>query len=63
VGTPGVSSFGVSPSSEVVYVVQQGDTLYSIGRRYGVSADAIRIRNGLASNLIVPGQRLTIPAQ
>jgi LysM repeat protein len=45
-----------------VHVVQAGDTLYSIGRRYGVSADAIKQRNGLSSDTIRIGQELIIPA-
>ncbi|OQA39711.1 MAG: Muramidase-2 precursor [Chloroflexi bacterium ADurb.Bin325] len=47
----------------VVYVVQPGDRLVDIAARYGVSASAIVRANRLAnSNVIYPGQRLTIPA-
>jgi murein DD-endopeptidase MepM/ murein hydrolase activator NlpD len=44
------------------YVVSSGDTLYSIGRRHGVSANEIAAANGLSSpeNIRV-GQRLQIP--
>jgi murein DD-endopeptidase MepM/ murein hydrolase activator NlpD len=42
--------------------VQPGETLYSIGRRYGVSAAAIKDANGLTSDTVRPGQRLTLPA-
>jgi murein DD-endopeptidase MepM/ murein hydrolase activator NlpD len=42
--------------------VQQGDTLYSIGRRYGVPAAAIKDANGLTSDSVRPGQRLVIPS-
>jgi LysM repeat protein len=44
-----------------VYVVQPGDTLYSIAAQFGVSVDAIREANGLVSDDIVPGQELIIP--
>ncbi len=44
------------------YVVQRGDTLYSIGRRYGVSVWEIARANGIADvNRIWVGQVLRIP--
>lgn len=51
------------PSETTNYVVQQGDTLYSIAVRYGTTVDAIVRANGLAdASQISPGQELTIPA-
>lgn len=48
--------------SGTVHVVQAGDTLYSIARRYGVSVDAIVAANGIVNpSLIYVGQRLVIP--
>jgi LysM repeat protein len=44
------------------YVVQPGDTLYSIALRYGVSVQAIMAANNLPnSNCIYAGQQLVIP--
>jgi len=44
------------------YVVQWGDTVYSIARRFGVSAQALIAANGLVNpNLIRAGQVLIIP--
>ena len=60
--------FGVerTPPGEPVtwsHLVQQGDTLYQIGRRYGVSVDVLRQANNLKPNIpIHPGQILRIPA-
>lgn len=55
---PGASS----PHQPVTYhVVQHGDTLSAIARRYNVSVEAIRRANGLTSNTIYVGQRLCIP--
>jgi len=51
----------VSTSQPTVYVVQSGDTLFSIARRYGVSLDALRAANGLTGNNIATGQQLIIP--
>jgi len=46
----------------VVHVVQRGDTLYSIARRYGVNVWTIARANGLVNpNHIYVGQRLVIP--
>ncbi|MGC9469336.1 MAG: LysM peptidoglycan-binding domain-containing protein, partial [Anaerolineae bacterium] len=43
------------------YVVQAGNTLFSIARRYGTTVNALRAENGLTSNVIYVGQRLRIP--
>ena len=43
------------------YLVQQGDTLYSIARRSGMSLNSLLTLNGLSqSSVIYPGQSLTI---
>lgn len=45
-----------------VHIVRYGETLFSIGRWYGVSPWAIARANGLVNpNYIYAGQRLTIP--
>jgi LysM repeat protein len=45
-----------------VHVVQRGETLYSIARRYGTSVNTLVQANGLRNaNFIWVGQRLTIP--
>jgi LysM repeat protein len=44
-----------------VYIVQRGDTLYSIARRYGTTVNALVQANGLQnSNRIYVGQRLIV---
>jgi membrane-bound lytic murein transglycosylase D len=46
----------------LVHVVSQGDTLFAIARRYGVTVDDLRRANNLgSSDVIVPGQRLVVP--
>jgi len=46
-----------------VHTVQSGDTIYSIGRQYGVAPQAIINANALANpNALSVGQQLTIPA-
>ncbi len=44
-----------------IYVVQSGDSIFSIANKYRVTMDSIRITNGLSSDQIVPGQDLLIP--
>ena len=43
------------------YTVKSGDTLWSISQRFGTSVNAIKRVSGNWSNVIVPGQRLSIP--
>jgi LysM repeat protein len=43
-------------------VVAQGETLFGLARRYGVSVDRIRTANKLTDDNIRIGQRLVIPA-
>jgi LysM repeat protein len=42
------------------YIVQPGDTLFSIGLRHGTSVQALAYANGLTSDLIYIGQELLI---
>ena len=42
------------------YVVQTGDTLYGIAKRFDTNVQSIRELNSLDSDVIVPGQRLII---
>jgi LysM repeat protein len=59
---PPATPVPVATAAPLVHVVSQGDTLFAIARRYGVSVDDIRRANNLGDpDLIVPGQRLIIP--
>jgi LysM repeat protein len=50
------------PGSGEEYVVQPGDTLFSIARRFGTTVDAIQRANGIVNpTYISVGQRLVIP--
>jgi len=50
-----------SPILAQTYLIQKGDTLFSIGKRYGTTADELKIANNLQSDMIYPGQLLLIP--
>ena len=54
----------LNPLNPLTYVVQPGDTLYSIARRFGTTVWAIARANGIANpNSIRRGQRLIIPGR
>jgi LysM repeat protein len=51
----------VRAQGATTYVVQSGDTLSSVARRYGTTVYAIMQANNLRSSRIYVGQRLTVP--
>ncbi|MEP0764207.1 MAG: LysM peptidoglycan-binding domain-containing protein, partial [Chloroflexota bacterium] len=60
-GTPSATPGG-TPSGPIVHIVQAGEGIYAIARKYGVTYEAIVAANNLANpNLIYPGQELIIP--
>jgi cell wall-associated NlpC family hydrolase len=56
-------SRGTPPALIAVYHVRSGDTLLGIAWRFGATADALKQANGLWTDVILPGQRLEIPAR
>ncbi len=58
------TAYKKEPSSKVAenytYVVQKGDTLYSISRTYSVSVDDLKRWNYMYDNTITEGQQLTV---
>ena len=51
-----------SPTEENYYIVQKGDTLYSIARRYNTTVDELKRLNNLTSNTLTVGTQLIISA-
>ena len=49
------------PKPIVRHLVKKGDTLYSLGRRYGTSVSSIQHANGISGTNIRLGQTLKIP--
>jgi membrane-bound lytic murein transglycosylase D len=47
-------------STPMYYDVRRGDSLWSIGRRFNVSPETIRLWNNIKDNLIHPGTRLLL---
>ena len=47
--------------SEIVYIVQQGDTLWSIAKKFSADMHDIRQMNTLTSDALQPGRTLRVP--
>ena len=52
----------ISPDTKTTYVVQKGDTLYSISLKYGTTPSAIIRENNIKNNILTVGQTLNIPS-
>ena len=55
-----VAFFSHHAEASTQYTVQPGDSLWSIANKYNTSIDTLKKNNHLNSNLIFPGQVLTI---
>lgn len=60
VNTPQQDSISKTPPDDKIYTVKQGDTLYSISRRFGITVDDLRELNKLPDNGIKIGQKLVV---
>lgn len=61
-GKPPVTT-PATPPAATTYTVAKGDTLFAIGRKFGVSADEIIRLNNLTSTALRVGQVLRIPGK
>lgn len=58
-----LSLFSMGAAAEAAtYQVKSGDTFWGIASKYGVSLAELKTVNNRTSNLLYPGQKLTIPA-
>ena len=49
------------PTTQNIYTVKSGDTLYKIANRYNTSVDELKRLNNLSNNLLSIGQKLILP--
>ncbi len=56
-----LSSSTQEKESVATHVIQKGDTLYSLARRYKTTVENIKRLNGLTSNNLAIGQEIQIP--
>lgn len=54
-------TYEANVSGAEVHIVEKGQTLYSLARRYGLTVSELKQYNGLNSNLIKVGQKLSLP--
>lgn len=59
---PNTGTDEAKPSLETTYIVQSGDTLYSIALKYNTTPNAIINKNNLSTSLLNIGQSLKIPS-
>jgi LysM repeat protein len=59
--TPPPAPKPVPAATYASHKVVNGDTLYSLSRRYGTTVAAIKIANGMSNDTIVDGTTLRIP--
>jgi hypothetical protein len=52
-----------SSSARVTYRVREGDSLWTIARKHGVSVGRIKEANGMSSSRLSVGQRIVIPSR
>ena len=50
----------IVPSKDKTYIVQKGDTLWAIARKFNTTVDSIKNKNNLTSNTLQIGQNLKI---
>lgn len=58
--TPQQDSITKTPPDDKIYTVKQGDTLYNISKRFGITVDDLRELNKLPDNGIKLGQKLIV---
>ena len=60
IGTAAKDSVIQSTPADKLYTVQQGDTLYNISKRFGLTVDDLKALNNMADNNIKIGQKLVV---
>ena len=51
-----------APTEAATYEVVQGDSLFKIAQKHGITVAKLKTTNNLKSNTIQVGQKLTVPS-
>ena len=54
-----ITTFALS-FADTTYIVEKGDTLYSIAKKFNTTVDSIKKKNNLVDNTLIVGQVLNI---
>ncbi|MDB5116788.1 MAG: LysM peptidoglycan-binding protein [Mucilaginibacter sp.] len=60
IGTAVKDSLIQSTPTDKLYTIKQGDTLYNISKRFGLTVDELKALNNMADNSIKIGQKLVV---
>ncbi|MGY4539799.1 flagellum-specific peptidoglycan hydrolase FlgJ [Mucilaginibacter sp. UYNi724] len=60
INQPQQDSISKTPPDDKIYTVKQGDTLYSISKRFGITVDELKALNKLSDYGIKLGQKLVV---
>lgn len=59
---PKVKKLQVKPKADRLYIVQDGDNLWKLSRRFNVEVDVLKSYNKLKSDALAPGSAIRIPS-
>ncbi len=60
---PTVASVASAPNAKRLHTIQYGDNLWDISRKYDITVDALKRHNNMTERtMLVPGQKISIPA-
>jgi uncharacterized FlgJ-related protein len=60
IGQPQQDSISKTPPDDKIYAVKQGDTLYNISKRFGITVDELKALNQMSDNNLKIGQKLVV---
>ena len=60
IGKPNTDTLTQTRPDDKIYTVKQGDTLYNISKRFGITVDELKALNSIADDHIAIGQKLVV---
>lgn len=60
INKPVQDTLSKTPPDDKIYTVKQGDTLYNISKRFGITVDDLKALNSMSDNGIKIGQKLVV---
>jgi LysM repeat protein len=60
IGQPRQDSITKTPPDDKIYTIQQGDTLYNISKRFGITVDELKALNKMTDTNLRIGQKLVV---